>query len=114
MHFAQLLLCLWSYFDDLYPTVSKERNVLWQNGGQRPITHGVLSLSRFQILPFLKICITDFSEPKKARKLKSPINMDNDWMYCVYQNRGKVFIALGVMSLGRFSNKKNRKMHFAY
>ena len=57
----------------------------------------------FQILPFLKIFITDFSEPKKARKLKVLINMDNDWMYCVYQNRGKGFITLGVVSLGRFS-----------
>ena len=49
----------------------------------------------FQILPFLKILVTDFSEPKKARKLKVPINMDNDWMYHVYQNRGKGFITLG-------------------
>ena len=31
----------------------------------------------FQILPFLKISVTDFSEPKKARKLKFPLNMDN-------------------------------------
>ena len=29
----------------------------------------------FQILPFLKIFITDFSESKKARKLKVRINM---------------------------------------
>ena len=35
----------------------------------------------FQILPFLKIFTTDFSEPKKARKLKVPINTDNDWMF---------------------------------
>ena len=57
----------------------------------------------FQILPFLKIFVPDFSEPKKARKLKVPINMDNDWMYRVYQNRDKGFITLGVLSLGRFS-----------
>ena len=43
----------------------------------------------FQILPFLKIFITDFSGTMKARKLKACINMDNDWMYCVYRNRGK-------------------------
>ena len=59
----------------------------------------------FQILPFLKIFVKDFSEPKKARKLKVPINMDNDWLFVVYQNRGKRFITLGVMSLGRFSKK---------
>ena len=41
----------------------------------------------------------------KARKLKVRINMDNDWMYCVYQNRGKGFITLGGLSLGRFSKK---------
>ena len=57
----------------------------------------------YQILPFLKIFVTDFSEPKKARKLKVPINMDNDWMYRVYQNRGKGFITLAVVSLGGFS-----------
>ena len=39
----------------------------------------------------------------KARKLKVGINMDNNWMYCVYWNRGQGFITLGVMSLGRFS-----------
>ena len=48
----------------------------------------------FQILPFLKIFIIDFSEPKKARKLKVCVNIDNDWMYCVYQNRGKGSINL--------------------
>ena len=58
------------------------------------------SLEGFQILPFLKIFITDFSEP---RRLKVRINMDNDWMYQVYRNRGKGSITLGVMSLGRFS-----------
>ena len=59
-------------------------------------------LEGFQILTFLKIFITDFSEPKKARKLKVHINMDNDWVYCVYPNRGKGSITLGIMSLGRF------------
>ena len=60
-------------------------------------------LEGFQILPFLKTLVTDFLEPKKARKLKVSINMDNDWMYRVYQNRGKGSRTLGVMSLGRFS-----------
>ena len=57
----------------------------------------------FQILPFLKIFVTDFSGTKKGRKLKVCINMDNDWIYRVYQNKGQGFITLGVMSLGRFS-----------
>ena len=74
-----------------------------QNGGQGPITLGVMFLHRFQILPFLKIFVTDFSETMKCRKLKVCINMDNDWMYCVYQNRGQGFITLGVISLCRFS-----------
>ena len=60
-----------------------------------------------QILPFLKIFVTVFSEPKKARKLAVRINMDNDWMYRGYQSRGKGFITLAVMSLGRFSKNKN-------
>ena len=57
----------------------------------------------FQILPFLKIFVTDFSGTMKARKLKVCINMDSDWMYSVYWNRGQRIITLGVMSLGRFS-----------
>ena len=60
-------------------------------------------LEGFQILPFLKIFITDFSEPKKGRKLKVHINMHNDWMYHVYQNRGQMPITFGVTFLGRFS-----------
>ena len=59
----------------------------------------------FQILPFLKIFLTDFSEPMKSRKLKVPINMDNDWIYRVYQNRGQGFIILGVLSLDKFLRK---------
>ena len=47
----------------------------------------------------------------KARKLKVGIIMDNDWMYCVYRNRGQGSINLGVKSLGRFSKKIY--MHFA-
>ena len=43
----------------------------------------------FQILPFLKNFITDFSGTMKGRKLKVRINMDNDWMYSVYWNRAK-------------------------
>ena len=65
----------------------------------------VFTLEGFQILPFLKIFLTDISEPKNARNLKVPINMDNDWMYRVYQNMDKEFIILGVMSLGTFSKK---------
>ena len=61
-----------------------------------------MSLHRFQILPFLKIFVTDFSGTMKARKLKIGINMDNDWIYSVYQNRGQGSITLGVLSLCRF------------
>ena len=43
----------------------------------------------FQILPFLKIFVTDFSGTMKARKLKVRLNMDNDWMFSVYWNRAK-------------------------
>ena len=57
----------------------------------------------FQILPFLKIFVTDFSGTIKAGKLKVCIDMHNDWMYRVYLNRGQGSITLGVMSLGRFS-----------
>ena len=42
-----------------------------------------------------------------ARKLKVYLNMDSDWMYPVYQNRGQGFITIGVMSLGRFSTNLN-------
>ena len=54
-------------------------------------------------LPFLKIFVTDFLGTMKARKLKVHINMDNDWMYHVYRNRGKRSITFVVMSLGLFS-----------
>ena len=57
----------------------------------------------FQILPFLKFFVTDFSGTMKARKLKVCINMDNNLMYCVHWNRGQGSISLRVMSLGRFS-----------
>ena len=40
----------------------------------------------------------------KARKLKVNINMDSDWIYCVYRNRGQWSITLRVMSLDRCSN----------
>ena len=39
-------------------------------------------------MPFLKIFATDFSGTMKARKLKVHIDMDNDWMYCVYGAKG--------------------------
>ena len=69
------------------------------------ISLGVMSLGRFSFLNFaiLENFLTDFSEPKTARKLKVHINMDNDWMYRVYQNKGQGSITLEVMSLGRFS-----------
>ena len=54
-------------------------------------------------MSFLKIFVTAFSDIMKARKLKVRINMDNDCMYRVYQNRGQGSIAFGVMSFGRFS-----------
>ena len=62
-----------------------------------------MSLHRFSNFAILENFVTDFSGTMKARKLKSGINMDNDWMYCVYRNRGQGSITLGVMSLGRFS-----------
>ena len=65
--------------------------------------HELCPLIGFQILPFLKIFVTDFSGPMKARKLKVRINMDNDWMHPVYQNKGQGSITLGVTSRGRFS-----------
>ena len=55
----------------------------------------------FQILPFLKTFITDFLGSMKARKLKVCINMDNDWLYSVYWNKGPGPITLGVISLDR-------------
>ena len=57
----------------------------------------------FQILPFLKIVITDLSGTMKARKLKVCTTMDNDWMYHVYRNRDQGSITLRVLSLDRFS-----------
>ena len=80
----------------------------WQNGGQGPITLGVMSLHRS--LPFFKIFVTDFSGTKKARKLKVHINMDNDWMYPVYHNKGQRAITLGVSPLVGF---QKIQMHFA-
>ena len=56
-------------------------------------------------MPFLKIFVTYFSGTTKARKAKVCINMDNDWIYCVYRIRGQGSIILGIMSLGRFSKK---------
>ena len=60
---------------------------------------------------FLKVFVTDFSEPKKARKLKVHINMDSDWMYRVYQNKSQGFILFKVVSLGRFSKKLKDILH---
>ena len=55
-----------------------------------------------RILLFLRNFVTDFSEPKKAIKLKVGINMDNDWIYRVYLNMGKGTITHGVIPLVRF------------
>ena len=71
-----------------------------------PRTHNsweLCPLIGFQMLLFLKIFVTDFSGTVKARKLKVCINMDNDWMYQVYQNKGKGFITFAAVSFGRFS-----------
>ena len=64
----------------------------------------------FQILPFLKIYVTDFSGTMKARKLKVRINMDNDWMYHVYRKRGQGSITLELSPLVGF---QKIKLHFA-
>ena len=56
-------------------------------------------------MPFLKFFATDFSGTMKARKLNVRINKDKDLMYHVHWNRGQWSITLGVMSVGRFSNK---------
>ena len=68
-----------------------------------PLLKELCPLLGFQILPFLKFFETDFSGTKKARKLKVRIKMNNNWMYCVYKNKGQRTITLGVKSLGRFS-----------
>ena len=62
-----------------------------------------MSLGMFSNFAILENFLTDFSGTKKAGKLKVPINLDNDWMYCVYQKKGQGSITLGVMFLGRFS-----------
>ena len=46
----------------------------------------------------------------KARKLKARINMDSDWMYRVYRNRGQGSITLELCPLVGF---QKIKMHFA-
>ena len=56
----------------------------------------------FQMVPLLKIFVTDFPGTKKARKLKVCMNMDNDWMYPVYQNKDQGSITLCVIPLGCF------------
>ena len=70
-----------------------------------------MSLGRFSNFTILEKFVTDFSGTMKVRKLKVCINMDNDSMYCVYQNKGQGHITLGVMSFDRFSKFK---MHFTY
>ena len=53
---------------------------------------GVLSPHRFSNFAILEKFVTDFSATMKARKLKVCINMDNDWLYHVYRNRGQGLI----------------------
>ena len=72
-----------------------------------PLLLELCPLIGFQILPFLKIFITDFSGTVKARKLKVRLNMDNDLMLRVYRKSGQGSITLGVMYLGKFSKNLN-------
>ena len=60
-----------------------------------PITLGVMSLNRFSNFAILENVRNRFLRNYEARKLKVRINMDNDWMCHVYQNRGQGSIALG-------------------
>ena len=46
-----------------------------------PMLLELCPLIGFQILPLLKVFLTDFSGTMKARKLKVCLNMDNDGMY---------------------------------
>ena len=71
--------------------------------GVKVYNSSLCSLIGVQILPFLKIFVSDFSGTMKARKLKVCINIDNDLLYCVNLNGGQGCITLGVMSLCRFS-----------
>ena len=58
----------------------------WQNGGQGPITLGVMSLDMFSNLAILENFRNIFLRNYESQKLKVRINIDNGWMYCVYQN----------------------------
>ena len=53
---------------------------------------GVLSPHRFSNFAILEKFVTDFLATMKAKKLKVCINMDNDWLYHVYRNRGQGLI----------------------
>ena len=83
--------------------VSEVRKVEWQNGGQGPITLGIMSLLWFSNFAILENFPNRFPGTMKARKLKVCINMDNDWMYCVYRYRGQGSKTLRIISLCRFS-----------
>ena len=63
------------------------------------MTLGVMSLHRFSSFASLENFRSRFLRNYESQS----INMDNDWMYSVYQKRGQGSITLGVMSLCRFS-----------
>ena len=84
---------------------TKVRKVNWHYGFQGSLLVFCPFIG-FQILPYLKIFVTDFSGTMKARKLKVLINMENDWMYRVYRNRGQGFITLGDAPWYVMSSKK--------
>ena len=52
-----------------------------------------------------------FSGTMKARKLKVCINVDNDWVYIVYWNKGQGSIT--VLELYPLVGFQKIKMHFA-
>ena len=63
-----------------------------------------MSLYRFSYFAILENFITDFSGTVKAGKLKVGKNMDNDWMYSVYLNRGQGSITCSYVPLWIYSN----------
>ena len=82
--------------------VSKVRKVKCQNNGHLPITHGVMSLGIISNFAIHENFCKRLLRIKESLKVESL--MDNKWMYCVYRNRGKGSITLGVVSLFRFPN----------
>ena len=58
--------------------VSNVMKVLWQNGGQGPITLGLMSFDSFSNFAILENFHNRFLRNYKS--LKALFNMDNDWM----------------------------------